>query len=382
MAISTAYVAGVAVTPFGRQPGRTALEWQAVAAGAALADAGLVAPEVDAVICGYATTAGHLMPADLLAERIGARPAIAHGTSAGGATGLVMLAQAVRLVRAGDARAVLVVGGEDRASGQSGETSTRTLAQVGHAELEVPLGGTVPAYYALLASAHLARRGLTPADLAPFAVQMRAHAASTPGAYLTTPITVDDVLASRPIAEPLRLLDCCPVSDGGAAVVVTAAPTAGAATVAVTGVGEAHRHQHLTEADLDDLGARRSAATAFAQAKREVGDVDVAGVYDSFTVTLAMLLEEIGFCAPGTAGGDAAAGRFARDGALPLNTHGGLLSYGHCGVGGGMAHLVEVVTQLRGAAGTRQVPGAPRVGFVHGDGGVMSAHASAVLEVV
>ncbi|GAA4910418.1 acetyl-CoA acetyltransferase [Actinomycetospora succinea] len=377
MAISVAHVAGVAVTPFGRQPGRTALDWQATAAVAALADAGLVAPEIDAVICGYATTAGHLMPADLLAERLGARPAIAHGTSAGGATGLVILAQAARLVRAGDARAVLVVGGEDRASGQSGETSTRTLAQVGHAELEVPLGGTVPAYYALLASAHLAARGLSPADLAPLAVQMRAHAATTPGAHLAKPITVDDVLASRPIAEPLRLLDCCPVSDGGAAVVVTAAPAA----VAVTGVGEAHRHQHLTEADLADLGALRSADTAFGQAGRSVGDVDVAGVYDSFTVTLAMLLEEIGFCAPGTAGTDAAAGRFARDGALPLNTHGGLLSYGHCGVGGGMAHLVEVVTQLRGAAGARQVPGAPRVGFVHGDGGVMSAHASAVLEV-
>ena len=377
MAITRAHLAGVAVTPFGRRPGRSALDWQAVAAGAALADAGLVAPEIDALICGYATTAGHLMPADVLAERLGARPAIAHGTSAGGATGLVMLAQAVRLVRAGDARAVLVVGGEDRASGQSGETSTRTLAQVGHAELEVPLGGTVPAYYALLASAHLAARGLGPADLAPLAVAMRAHASTTPGAHLTEPITVDDVLASRPVAEPLRLLDCCPVSDGGAAVVVTASPAA----VAVTGVGEAHRHQHLTEADLADLGARRAASTAFGQAGRTVDDVDVAGVYDSFTVTLAMLLEEIGFCAAGTAGADAAAGRFARDGALPLNTHGGLLSYGHCGVGGGMAHLVEVVTQLRGTAGARQVAGAPRVGFVHGDGGVMSAHASAVLEV-
>lgn len=372
-----AHVAGAAVTAFGRQPGRSAVDWQAAAAGAALADAGLVAPQLDGVICGYATTAGHLMPADLLAERIGARPEIAHGTSAGGATGLVMLAQAVRLVRAGDARAVLVVGGEDRASGQSVTTSTHTLAQVGDAAHEVPLGGTVPAYYALLASAHLAAHRPTPADLAPLAVTMRAHAASTPGAHLAKPITVEDVLASRPIAEPLRLLDCCPVSDGGAAVVVTAAPAA----VAVTGVGEAHRHQHLTEADLGDLGARRAAAAALARAGRTVNDVDVAGIYDSFTVTLAMLLEEIGFCAPGTAGSDASAGRFAADGPLPLNTHGGLLSYGHCGVGGGMAHLVEVVTQLRRTAGARQVPDRPRVGFVHGDGGVMSAHASAVLEV-
>ncbi|MCE3550646.1 thiolase family protein [Pseudonocardia sp. RS11V-5] len=372
------YVTGVAVTPFGRQPGRTALDWQAAAAGAALTDAGLRATDLDAVLCGYATTAGHLMPADLLAERLGARPAIAHGTSAGGATGLAMLAAAARLVRAGEARAVLVAAGEDRASGQSGDTSARTLAQVGHAEYEIPLGGTVPAYYALLASAYLAARGLGPADLAPLAVQMRAHAADTPGAHRTAPIDVDAVLASPPIAEPLRLLDCCPVSDGGAAVVVTADP--GGRGVAVTGVGEGHRHQHLSEADLADLGAARAARTAFAQAGRTLADVDVAGVYDSFTVTLAMLLEEIGFAEAGRAGADAAAGRFARDGALPLNTHGGLLSYGHCGVAGGLAHLVEVVTQLRGGAGPRQVPGPPRVGFVHGDGGVMSAHVSAVLE--
>jgi acetyl-CoA acetyltransferase len=108
--------------------------------------------------------------------------------------------------------------------------------------------------------------------------------------------------------------------------------------------------------------------------------VEIAGIYDSFTVTLAMLLEEIGFAAPARAGADAAAGRFARTGALPLNTHGGLLSYGHCGVAGGLAHLVEVVTQLREEAGPRQVPGRPRTGFVHGEGGVLSAHVSAVLE--
>lgn len=372
------HITGAAVTPFGRQPGRSALDWQVAAATAALTDAGLRASHLDAVLCGYTTTAGHLMPADLLAERLGARPHIAYGTSAGGATGLAMVAAAARLVRAREARAVLVAAGEDRASGQGGDASTRTLAQVGHADHEVPLGATVPAYYALLASAYLATRGLAPADLAPLAVQMRAHAADTPGAHRTTPIDVAAVIASPPIAEPLRLLDCCPVSDGGAAIVVTG--LRGGRGIAITGVGEGHRHQHLTEADLGDLGAARSARAALERAGRALDDVDIAGIYDSFTITLAMLLEEIGFARPGQAGADAAAGRFARDGALPLNTHGGLLSYGHCGVAGGLAHLVEVVTQLRGEAGPRQVPGRPRSGFVHGDGGVMAAHVSAVLE--
>lgn len=373
------WLAGTGLTAFGRLPGRSALDWQAAAALGALDDAEVRPGGVDAVICGYATTSSHLMPADVLAERLGIRPAVAFGCSVGGATGLAMVAAASRLVRAGEAATVLVAAGEDRASGQSSDTSTRTLAQVGHPDYEVPLGGTVPAYYALLASAHLAAHDLQPADLAPLAVQMRAHAATTPGAHLREPITVDDVLESRPIASPLRLLDCCPVSDGGAAVVVTAGPRGGG-PLRVTGTAEGHRHQHLTDADLTDLGARRSAHTALARAGRTLADIDLAGIYDSFTVTLAMLLEEIGLAAPGRSGADAASGRFDRDGALPVNTHGGLLSYGHCGVGGGLAHLVEVAAQLRGLAGPRQVPGAPATALVHGDGGVMSAHVSAVVE--
>jgi acetyl-CoA C-acetyltransferase len=376
----TAWISGVGLTPFGVQPGRTALDWQTAAARTALADAEVSVREVDAVLCGYATTTGHLMPADLLSEHLGLRPDIATGMSSGGATGLAMVAWAVRLVASGAARTVLVAAGEDRASGQSRDASTRALAQVGHARYEVPLGGTVPAYYALLASAYLHRHGLDPSHLAPLAVQMRRHAATHAGAHHRRAITVEDVRASAAVADPLRLLDCCPVSDGGAAVVVTSDPGRGRG-VRVTGTGEGHRHQHVSEADLSDLGAARAARRALQQAGRALSDIDLIGIYDSFTVTLAMLLEEIGFAAPGRAGADAAAGRFDRTGPLPLNTHGGLLSYGHCGVGGGMAHVVEAVTQLRGEAGVRQVGRPLRTAFVHADGGVMSAHVSAVLEM-
>jgi len=371
-----AYLTGVGVTPFGRLPGPDSLGWQQRAARLALADAGVASYEVDAVIAGYSTVAGHLMPANAFAESFGIQPQVAFGMSVGGATGLAMVANACAWVAAGRVRHVLVVAGENRASGQSRETSTATLAQVGHPAYEVPLGGTVPAYYALLASRYLFTHGLKPADLAPLAVLMREHARHAEGAQFRDPITEEDVLSSRPVCDPLRLLDCCPVSDGGAAVVVSA--EARDRCVEIAGTGQANLHQHLSELDFDDTGAGLAARRALAEAGTELGEVDVFGIYDSFTVTVALILEELGLAAPGKAGTEARAGRFGPDGKHPLNTHGGLLSYGHCGVGGGMAHLGEVVTQLRGERGALQVPGC-RTGYVHGDGGVFSAHVGMVL---
>lgn len=374
------WITGVGLTPFGRQPGLSAVDWQATAATKALADSGRSRLEVDAVLTGYATTVGHLMPANLLSEYLGIRPQIALGVSVGGATGLAMLGQAVALVTSGQARCVLVVAGEDRASGQSRDHSINTLAQVGHLRYEVPLGANVPGYYALLASAYLHRYGLKAHDLAHIAVQMRRHAQNHPGAQYRDPIDADAVVASRPIAEPLRLLDCCPVSDGGAAFVVEEVASDPRA-VAVTGVGQANRHQHLSEADFGDLGARRSAQAALTAASLDLADIDIAGVYDSFTITLALLLEEIGFAPPGEAGAMARSDAFGPRGSLPLNTHGGLLSYGHPGVAGGMAHVVEMVTQLRQEAGPRQVD-RPRRAMVHADGGVLSAHVTAILDTL
>jgi acetyl-CoA acetyltransferase len=374
-----AWIRGVGLTAFGRHSGPDALGWQACAAREAMRDAGVGAPDVDGLIVGYATTLNHLMPANLLAEHLGIRPRVAFGMSVGGATGLAMVVQAAHLVDAGAASCVLVVAGEDRASGQSTQTSTQTLAQVGHRDYEVPVGATVPAYYALLASAYLHEHGLDPATaLAPLAVQMRANAARHDGAQFRRAITAADVAASRMVADPLRLLDCCPISDGGAALLLGPRET-GPGDVEVAGTGQAHLHQHLSEADLHDFGARHSAREALDSAATGIDGIDVFGIYDSFTITLALLLEELGIAEPGGAGRAASAGRFAPDGPAPVNPHGGLLSYGHCGVAGGMAHLVEVVAQLRGEAGERQLAGRPAQGLVHADGGVMSAHVTAVL---
>jgi acetyl-CoA acetyltransferase len=162
------------------------------------------------------------------------------------------------------------------------------------------------------------------------------------------------------------------------ALVVSAEPRVGP-RVAMLGAGQGHRHQHLSAiADTMNYGARDAARRALDEAKLGLADIDYLAIYDSFTITLAILLEEIGFALRGGSAERARRGDFSPSGALPLNTHGGLLSFGHCGVAGGMAHAVEAYRQLAGRAAERQVPGRRRA-FVHADGGVMSAHVSLVL---
>jgi len=373
-----AYVKGVGNTAFGRHEGRSALDLMAEAAQQALASAQLERGDMDGVLCGYATTLPHLMLSTLFCERFALRPRYAHSLQLGGASGAAMLMLARELVRSGRCRNVLVVAGENRLSGQSRDSSIQTLAQVGDADFEVPNGASVPAYYGLMASQYMHRTGVTEEDLAEFAVLMRSHAQHHPDAHLRSPIALQDVLASKPIAKPLKLLDCCPISDGAMALVVSAdANTEGA--VVMTGAGQAHRHQHLTAMeDILQCGAAQAAGDAFAEAGLRLQDVAYLGIYDSFTITLAMLLEEIGFAPRAGAAARARAGDFSPTGALPLNTHGGLLSFGHCGVAGGMAHAVEAWRQMTQQAGARQVPPPPHA-FIHADGGVMSSHVSLLL---
>ncbi len=373
-----ACIAGAGNTAFGRAEGRGPLDLMAEAAGRALADAGLKRVDVDGVLCGYATTLPHLMLSTLFCERYSLAPAYAHSVQLGGATGAAMLMLARELVRAGRCRNVLVVAGENRLTGQARDSAIQTLAQVGDADFEVPNGASVPAYYALLASRYMHETGLTECDLAEFAVLMRANARRHPDAHLTQPIGLEDVLASKPIAAPLKFLDCCPISDGACALVVSSEPR-GAPRIAVLGAGQAHRHQHLSAiADTTNFGARDAARRAFEESRLRPADIDYLAIYDSFTITLAILLEETGFAPRGESAARARAGDFAPDGPLPLNTHGGLLSFGHSGVAGGMSHVVEAFRQLAGRAGERQVAGRTRA-FVHADGGVLSSHVSLVL---
>jgi acetyl-CoA acetyltransferase len=276
---------------------------------------------------------------------------------------------------------MLVVSGENRLTGQSRDAAIQALAQVGHPDYEVPLGPTIPAYYGLVASRYMHEHGVTEEDLAELAVLMRKHALAHPGAQFHEPISVADVMASKPVALPLKLLDCCPVSDGGAAFVVSREPT-GEVGIGVRGCAQAHTHQHVTSAPaLSELGAEIAIARAKAISGIKIADVRYAAIYDSFTITLAMLLEDLGLAQRGEAAALTRSGHFGRDGEMPLNTHGGLLSYGHCGVGGAMAHLVEAHLQMTGRAGARQVRDAS-IALLHGDGGVLSSHVSMFLERV
>jgi acetyl-CoA acetyltransferase len=376
-----ATITGAYSTRVGDLQGATCMSLHTEAGLGALDDAGLAVADVDGLLCAYSFTEPHLMLASVFAEYVGMQPAYASAVSMGGVTACMLVMQAAALVEAGYCRHVLVVTGDNRLSGMRGN-AVQALAEVGNQQYEQPYGMTIPAAYALVAQRYMSEFGVTSEQLAAIAVTHREHAALNPKAHMRKPITVDDVMNSRFIATPLHLLDCCLISDGGAAVVVSAADAAadlGQPRIDVLGTGQGHTHEYIVAApSLTEYGCKRSAADALGRAGLKPSDIDVVEIYDSFTITLLAELESMGFFERGEAGVAAAAGDLKIGGKLPCNTHGGLLSYGHSGAAGGMFHVVEAVEQLRGAASGRQVEGA-ELALVHGDGGILSAHCSVVL---
>lgn len=380
--MNRARITGAYDTAVGELPGSSCMGLHAEAALGAVADAGLTLAHIDGVICAYSFTEPHLMLASVFCEHLGLHPNVNFAIQAGGATAAIMLMQAAALVESGQCRHVLIVAGDNRVTGMSRDGAVAALSEVGHQQFERPYGISVPASYALVARAYMHEYGATPEHLAAIAVQHRQHAMRHPKAQKREALSIADVMASRIIASPLRLFDCCLISDGGAALVVSAADAAAdtrCPRVDILGCGQGHTHEHISQApSLTDFGCKQSSAIAFARAGVRPGDIDVAEIYDSFTITLLVELESIGFFERGAAGPAALAGALDLGGSLPCNTHGGLLSYGHSGAAGGMFHIVEAVQQLRGTADARQVKDA-RLAFVHGDGGILSAHCSAVL---
>lgn len=378
----TGVISGIGDTRVGRLPDSSCLTLLSEAAHAAVSDAGLAWDDIDGVLCAYSFTRPHLMLSSVFCEYVGLRPAFTTALQIGGATAATMVAVAAALVETGRCRHVLAVTGDNRLSGMPPGGAAAVLAEVGHPQFEQPYGITVPAAYALVAQRYMHEYATTPEDLAAIAVSARKHASRHPKAHKRDPITVDDVLASPMISTPLRRLDCCLVSDGAAAVVVSE-PRAGQDAphrpVALLGSGQGHTHEHVSAApSLTDFGCTQAARDALGRAGVGTDDIDLAEIYDSFTITLAVELESMGFFERGETGAAAAAGELTVGGRLPCNTHGGLLSFGHSGAAGGMFHIVEAVRQLRGDADERQVPGA-ELAFVHGDGGILSAHCSLVL---
>lgn len=375
-------ISGAYDTRVGKLPDSSCLGLHAEAALGAVADASLDMAEVDGLLCAYSLAQPHPMLSSAVAEYLGLAPAFEASLSLGGATAATLVMQAAALVQSGVCRHVLAVTGDNRLTGMLRDGAVAALAGFGHPQFEQPYGMSIPAAYGMVAQRYMYEFGLTAEQMAAVAVVERKHAGRHPQAQMRDPLTLDDVLNSRMIAAPLRLLDCCLVSDGAAAVVISAGETRAdlpKPAVGILGAGQGHTHEHIVAApSLTDFGCKQAASLALRRAGLGVSDIDVAEIYDSFTITLIVELESMGFFPRGEAGPAIAQGALELDGILPCNTHGGLLSYGHSGAAGGMFHVVEAVRQLRAEAGIRQVKNA-QTAFVHGDGGVLSAHCSLVL---
>lgn len=342
----------------------------------AILDAGCRSADIDGVLTGYFLQSGYLMPAHAASEALGCSPRLCATINVGGATGTALVRYAVDAIRAGTCDRVVVAWADDRGSGTDRDSVMRRLATVGHPRMEAPHHPTIPALYALHATRYFHETGATSADLAELAVCFRKHASRSPYAHQRQRLTVEDVLSSKPIAEPLRLLDCSLVTNFGAALVISAERSRSRyRPVEIMGSAEANPHEHMMQtAELGRSVTADVAGRALKSAGVTLDELDLAMVYDSFTITAAIQLEDLGIAPQGQAGIMARDGCFDIDGDLPLNTHGGMLS----GMTGGIHHVAEAVLQVQGRADARQVRDCD-VALVNGIGGVLSAHCSLVL---
>jgi acetyl-CoA acetyltransferase len=348
----------------------------------ALEDAGLDLSDVDGVC--YAGAGG--MGSVALAEYLGIRPTYTDSTMTGGSSFEVFVEHAASAIAAGLAEVVVSVyaatprSDRKRAGGQGRRWQPPGPNPA--AEWEMPYGLRTPmGAYALAASRHMAVYGTTSEQLAQIAVSTRRWAALNPKARYRDPITVDDVLGSPMQASPLHLLDCCLVTDGAGAFVMTSAERArdlAKPPVYVLGAATCHDHQMISQMpDLTTTAGAVSGPRAFGMAGIKADDVSLLMGYDSFTITQLLHFEDLGFCPKGEGGRFVEDGRTAPGGSLPTNTNGGGLSYTHPGMYG-MFLVVEAVRQLRGECGPRQVPN-PSVAVAHGSGGVLSCMSTVVL---
>jgi acetyl-CoA acetyltransferase len=316
-----------------------------------------------------------------LAEYLNLKPRWLDGTNIGGSSFVAHVILAAAAVAAGLCEVALILYGSTAASNAIAIGTGGGAGRDPAAAFVGPYGLTTVGSYALVARRHMERYGTTSEQLAEIAVVMRRHASLNPDAKMRRPIAVKDVLESRMISEPLHLLDCCIISDGGGALVVTSAERARdlrQPPVLVLGCGEAVCHQELGAPDLLTIAAKQSGAEALGMAGVRHADLHLATVYDSFTITVLATLENLGFCAPGEGGAFVEGGRIALGGALPVNPDGGGLSSNHPGMRG-IFLAIEATRQLRGGLGDRQVEGA-RLALVHGTGGTLgSLHSGATL---
>ena len=373
------FIAGVAETPLGEVTGHTEYSMIAVAAREALGEAGMTLADVDGLFVNYAGEEGTVQ----VGEYLGVQPRYMDSSDLGGAAWEAFVHHAMLAVAAGRCEVALLA----YASRQRSRRSRKALPQAeGDLSLtdqfQTPYGLPLPiGHYAMIAARHMSQYGTTSEQLADIAVAARRWAQLNPKAWSRDPLTREDVLSSRMLSTPLRRGDACLVTDGGGAVVITTearARDAAKRPVRILGAGESQTHWNLAQMqDLTVSAGMVSGREAFAMAGITAADVDVLQPYDSFTITVLLALEDLGFCAKGEGGAFVSDGRLSPGGALPAMTSGGGLSYNHPGALGVLL-LVEAVRQLRGEAGDRQVAGA-EIAVAHGVGGLMSTAATVVM---
>ncbi len=377
-----AFIVGAFEHPTRKAPDKSVAQIHAESAIGALADAGLSKDDIDGYFCaGDAPGLGPLAMADYMNLKL----KHLDSTDLGGCSYIAHVAHAAEAIMAGKCTVALItLAGRPRSAGHSGTAPRPVLADVPDATWEAPFGPVTVNMYAMCAARHMFQYGTTAEQLAWIKVAASHHAQHNPHAMLRDVVTVEQVLASPVVADPLHRLDCCVVSDGGGALIVTRpeiARTLKRPLVRLRGAGESMKGQMGGDVDLTYSGAVVSGPIAFAEAGVKPADIQYASIYDSFTITVLIQLEDLGFCAKGEGGRFVADGNLiSGSGKLPWNTDGGGLCNNHPANRGGITKVIEAVRQLRGEAHPAvQVPDC-RLALAHGTGGLLgSRHGSATL---
>lgn len=364
-----------------RDPGEaSALDLMAAVAAEAIADANLEKKDIDGLLVGMASADPGMIYPSAIAELFDLRPRMLNVLDIGGASGAGMIWRAAAAIDAGMCNAVLCLTADLNKLGRR----RPPMISLMH-EFEAPYGAIgANCGYELIAQRHMAIYGTKPEQMAKIAVDQRQNALRNPLAYFNdSPITIDDVLNSRFICEPLHLFEIVSPMSGGAAVIVASPEIARRAKhppVWLLGAGEASDRSSVTYApEITESPIKPAADNAFKMAGVARKDVDLVCPYDCYTITVLVSLEDAGFCKKGQGGPFVMDHDLTFSGDLPCNTHGGQLSFGQPGLAGGMSHVTEAVRQLMGRGDARQVKDAT-LAYVNGNGGIMSEQVSLVLE--
>jgi acetyl-CoA acetyltransferase len=354
-------------------PGTSPLDLMAQATIRALEDCGLALKDVDGLF--VAATQVRMGPL-ALAEYLGIKPKYFDGTQVGGSSFMSHVAHAQAAIQLGLCEVAVIAHGSTQRSVSRAQASPRE-----YNPYETPYRPILPiSAYAMVAARHMHQYGTTREHLAEVAVAARQWALMNPKAWEKEPLTIEQVLGSRMVSDPFTVRDCCLVVDGGGAIVLTSAARARSLRkkpIYVLGVGEALSHASISNMpDFTVTAASESGPKAFGMAKLKPSDVNMVSLYDAFTITPILFLEDLGFCPKGEGGRFVAHGNIAPGGKLAVNTSGGGLSYCHPGMYG-LLVMIEAIRQVRGECGERQVDGCD-VALAHGNGGVLSSQCTVI----